>query len=297
MEKSNARGRLALLNLLLIFYALAGQVVHAESEAPFRLLRERLVSVPVYINGEGPFDFLLDTGTNTTLVAPDLAARLGLRFFDRMALVTVAGERVVPRARLSEVTLGGRSASDVEALVCDMASVRALDARLGGVLGQNFLSRFNYALRFDTRRLEFEDSGESAWRGTRVNVEQDDGRLIVSARMRGRAEAPLRLALDSAATAFILFGQQSENLAFAPASPNAMRAVTNAGSRPARIARLRSLYIGTETFKDLAVALIDEPAGVDERAEDGLLPTSLFRAVYFNHSEGYVIFNPRRADE
>jgi len=40
------------------------------------------------------------------------------------------------------------------------------------------------------------------------------------------------------------------------------------------------------------VALVRDPAARAARVEDGLLPTTLFRAVYFNHAGGYVIFNP-----
>ena len=34
--------------------------------------------VSVSINDRGPFDFLVDTGTNTTLIDPELATELGI---------------------------------------------------------------------------------------------------------------------------------------------------------------------------------------------------------------------------
>ena len=37
-----------------------------------------LVLVPAHVNGEGPFDFILDTGAATSLLAEDVAARLGV---------------------------------------------------------------------------------------------------------------------------------------------------------------------------------------------------------------------------
>ena len=50
--------------------------------------------------------------------------------------------------------------------------------------------------------------------------------------------------------------------------------------------------MGGTRLRDVPVALVSGAAGGEARAEDGLLPTSLFRAVYFNHAGGYVIFNP-----
>src|SRR5260370_8684674 len=45
----------------------------------------------------GPFDFLVDTGTNTTLIEADLAAELGLVPLDRLSLTTLTGSEPGPR--------------------------------------------------------------------------------------------------------------------------------------------------------------------------------------------------------
>src|SRR5215212_11871208 len=117
MKSLDARARLAALGLLLLINVTCPQVVRAaEGVVRLRLLGGRLPVVPVYLEGRGPFDFLLDTGTNSTIVTPEVAARLGLRPTDRVTLVTVAGESSLPRARLRRVTVGGSAASDVEAL-------------------------------------------------------------------------------------------------------------------------------------------------------------------------------------
>jgi predicted aspartyl protease len=279
--------------LLLTFNVSAARAVLAGEAASFRLLAERLVIVPVRVNGEGPFDFLLDTGTTTTLVTTELAARLSLRAADRLTLVTAAGERAAPRVRLTRLALGGREARDVEALALELDAVRRLDGRVAGVLGQNFLRHFNYALDYARRQIEF-DAGPCAWRGARVPFVTSEGKMIVPA--RPDAGPDFRLALDAGATALILF-RRPEGL---PASlglggpSGSARAVTEAGSRAATLARLAALRVGAERLSGLTVAFLPDADGGAPRAEDGLLPTSLFRAVYFNNAEGYVIFNPKR---
>ena len=293
MESRNRRTRLAALSLLLLIYAQGARVVRAEDAAHVRLLRGRLAVVPVYVNGEGPFDFLLDTGTTSTLITTELAARLGLRAADRVTLVTVAGERAVARAQLGRLEVGGRVAADVEALLCGLEQVRALDARLSGVLGQNFLERFNYTLDYGARLLRFEDEGGAPPRGERVPVERAEGRLLVAATPAGGAAHSLRLVLDAAATCPILFDELPGGLAPDPSARDVRLALTEAGGVGSRVARLRALRVGSLWLADLPVALLPDPAGRAARAEDGLLPTSLFRSVYFNNAEGFVIFDPR----
>jgi predicted aspartyl protease len=294
MKLYGARKGFAALGLLCLIYAQGARVVRAEGGVRLRLLAGRLPVVPVYLNGEGPFDFLLDTGTNSTVVTPGLAARLGLRIFDRVTLITVAGQSDVPRARLSRVEVGGRTAADVEALVSGLEALREIDPRVRGVLGQNFLERFNYTLDYRARVVEFEgDDGPPS--GERVPFAVEEGRLVVGAVCEAPAPRALRLVLDAAATGLVIFDDARRGLADVLSAGTATLMLTNAGGVEARLTRLPALRVGDSRLRDVPVALLADPARRDARAEDGLLPTSLFRAVYFNHAGGYVIFNPKTA--
>ena len=294
MNIRGTRKGFAALGLLCLIYASGAWVVRAEGRVRLRLLAGRLTVVPVHLNGEGPFDFLLDTGTNSTVVSPALAARLRLRPSDGVTLITVAGQRDVPRARLGRVEVGGRAAADVEALVSGLEPLSDLDPRLCGVLGQNFLERFNYTLDYDGRSLEFEsDAAPPA--GERVPFAVEEGRLVVGAVCDADAPRALRLVLDAAATGLVIFDDARRGLARILSPRAAALMLTEAGGVEARLARLPALRVGGSRLRDVPVALLRDPAGRDARTEDGLLPTSLFRAVYFNHASGYVIFNPKPA--
>src|ERR1044071_3837047 len=201
MKIRDARVRLAALGLLLLINVACPLVVRAEGSVGLRLLGGRLPVVPVYLEGQGPFDFVLDTGTNSTIVTPEVAARLGLRPADRVTLVTVAGERDVPRARLRSVSVGASAASDVEALVSGLEQIRELDPRVCGVLGQNYLGLFNYTLDYEGRAVEFEGAGGlPPPAGERVPFAVEEGKLIVAAFSEAHAERAMRLVLDAAAT-------------------------------------------------------------------------------------------------
>jgi predicted aspartyl protease len=48
-----------------------------------------LVAVPVYVNGKGPYDFTLDTGSGGDVLTPKLAKELGLKQDDSMGIMKV----------------------------------------------------------------------------------------------------------------------------------------------------------------------------------------------------------------
>ena len=293
MKITGARKGLAALGLLCLIYATGAGVVRAAEPTRLRLLAGRLPVVAVYLNGDGPFDLLLDTGTNTTIVSPALAARLGLRPVDSITLITVAGESDVPLTRLGKVEVGGRAASGVEAIVSGLEALSEIDPRVCGVLGQNFLGRFNYTLDYGGRAVEFEGDAVPP-SGERVPFATEEGKLVVVAVCDAPAPRALRLVLDAAASSLVIFDDARRSLSDKLAARAAGLMLTAAGGTEARLTRLPALRVGDSRLRDIPVALLNDPARRDARAEDGLLPTSLFRAVYFNHAAGYVIFNPKR---
>lgn len=270
---------------------LTDKTAGATSTIQFKLIRNQMIVIQVTLNGVGPFEFLLDTGTNTTIIEPELAQQLRLCPQDRLELMTVAGAQAVPHAQLGCVAVGSAVAENLEALITEMPSIRTLHAGIRGVLGQNFLARFNYLLDYGKRQIQFEGDGELAHRlgGMRVPFEQIEGLIVVDAQPTSLKS--WRLKLDSASADLILFAPltPSNGLEMVYRSNAWLATATGASSRAVQQGRLRALRIGETAFADLSVTALPP----DGRAEDGLLPMSLFRAVYVNHQEHYVILNPR----
>lgn len=71
--------------------------------------RSQRVTVPVTINGSGPYDFMIDTGSERTVVSTDIAAELGLEKLHSGSVVGVAGVRQVDIAYIPELTMGRQS--------------------------------------------------------------------------------------------------------------------------------------------------------------------------------------------
>ena len=72
----------------------------------FSLDEHGAIVVPVFIDGAGPFSFLLDTGSSRSAIGDDLAARLAAPAVARTLVVTAAGTAMRPVVRLGSVSLG-----------------------------------------------------------------------------------------------------------------------------------------------------------------------------------------------
>lgn len=283
--------RALLMSALSVTLALAASP--AKAAAQFKLVCDYLIVTSVTVNGAGPYEFLLDTGTSTTLLTTEFAQQLGLRPLDRIELITVIGSETVIRSRLSSLSLASARADEPEVLITELRAIRALHPGICGVIGQNFLSRFNYLLSYRDRRIEFElnDGPVSDLCGERLPFELAENRLLIKAQS-AVGERQFRLLLDSAAPGLILF---------TPVAPpdlvlNAQQMVTlgtDHGSTTAQQSRLRRLRLGSTVFADLPVTMTSLQSGA-ERIEDGLLPTVLFDSIYINHRQHFVILNPRR---
>ena len=285
MKKSVCRILFVAINILFTVFNLSAQ--SPETSVKFRLIQDYMIIVPVQINDSETLEFLLDTGTNTSVIVPEAAARLNLRAVDRIEIVTVAGSVIAPRSFPSRLALGGKSAANTEVLWSGLPELRRLDNRIIGILGQNFLRQFNFTLDFRERRINFADADENQFEQTaRLPFEKDKGEVLLTLKIK---QTNLKFVLDSGAADLILFASGCRKLEkrIVP-DEQLMQVSTNAGKNLTQTGWLDKLQVGDKSLPRLPVALLGEV----ERAEDGLLPMRLFRSVYFNNQEGYVILNP-----
>lgn len=107
--------------------------------------------VPVHINGEGPFDFVLDTGATFTCVSPSLSESLGLE--ERAGQVAygagIGGSGQVQLVGADSLRLGAAQAHDMTVCVVQLDQLEATGISIDGLLGLNFLREFRMLLDFE----------------------------------------------------------------------------------------------------------------------------------------------------
>jgi predicted aspartyl protease len=111
---------------------------------------------PVRVNGEGPFDFLVDTGSIFDLVDSERAAELGIASAGRYD-ASGAGDATMNLETAAGVGLGvddlDLSPQEVRVAPINAAIGRLEGRRLDGLLGYDFFSRFPVELDYEAATL------------------------------------------------------------------------------------------------------------------------------------------------
>jgi predicted aspartyl protease len=125
---------------------------------------------PVNINGQGPFQFLMDTGANVSCVSRALADKLDLTPGPSARVHTVVGVRDRPSVLIDHLQVGSRSRKAVKA-----PSLPFSTDGVDGVLGVDWLKGQRLVLGFKTKTLEITKSRED---------KPEQGQVLVPARRR-----------------------------------------------------------------------------------------------------------------
>jgi predicted aspartyl protease len=277
--------------LFSVAVAAACRNLQAEPEVHFRLVDGNLIVIPLNSGNGASFDFILDTGTDTTVIDPAVASRLSFVPEDRIEVVSLLGSRPVLRGFIPALSVGDSRVENLQVLLQKLPELRRLDSRIGGILGQNFLSHFNYILDYRRQvvRFESEDEVQEAIDGEHVAIEWKDDRMIVASEAQSRASASLRLVLDSGADSLVLLRKAAQTLDVPRESPSLQ--LVSGGQVEMQAGKVNVLMVGSAKLRQVAALLPDADPGVP--IGDGLLPTILFRALYVNNHEGFVVFNPQ----
>ena len=125
------------------------------------------IIVRATLNGAGPYDFILDTGAAITLIAPGVLSELGLSPVDGgVNVVGVAGKTVqAGTSVIEEVSLGGARVRDLKVASHDIPMLN--DARIVGLLGQDFLNYFVMNLNSANKTLTLTPHAGAAARADR----------------------------------------------------------------------------------------------------------------------------------
>jgi predicted aspartyl protease len=283
--------------LFFLLFAFTPTTSFASSTVDVRLVRHNIIVVPVSVNGEGPFDFMLDTGTTTSIVGEELARRLELQRVDRSLVTSAAGTTPVPRAQLRRLQMGPKTLLGMKVLCLDIETLQKLDKNIQGVLGQDFLSRFNFLLSYEKKQIEFEVGRQLARSvtGPCIKYEPIGRRVLIPVYNRNEMEAAGSLVLDTGAMGVVLFQPTSRKLALDlrldRLGPTELASFKN--RIRAHSGRARHLRVGDRQLRNTPVTVVAAKDAIEGRTEVGLLPGNLFQSVYFNHSENYVVLDPR----
>ncbi|GAB5487620.1 MAG: retropepsin-like aspartic protease [Parasphingorhabdus sp.] len=114
--------------------------------------RERM-TVPVSIEQHGPFDFIIDTAAQRTILSNEIAGNLNLEIEDTVTVVALAGNTTVNTVYVPELTLGKRSYGGLIS-----PTFRAINIGADGVLGLDSLQGQRVLFDFLSKKISVEDT-------------------------------------------------------------------------------------------------------------------------------------------
>lgn len=222
----------------------------------------------VYVNGHGPYSFLLDTGATANHLDAKLARAIGLKAAFESQLISSAGVIRAPGADGIEVQLDSARLGGQRFLFTGIDLIRQFEPGVQGVLGESFLSHFDFLLDLKGKRIEF-GTREPAPSEIRTPLRMAEARPLVSTSLG-------ELVLDSGTRWVTVFGVNSSG---AKSEMSTVAGSLWVGTVP------RKLLIDGRAFWSGQAIAVPQPA---ETGAQGLLPVGVFKSVYFCNSGGYV---------
>ena len=275
---------------------------------PFHLVHSSRIIVPVVINHTGPYDFLVDTGAESTTVDPLLATELHLKTQGLTAVAGVGFSTHASFAYLDLLEAGSHSVTNHPVVVQDLQPFQAADLHFRdvifrGILGGDFLGHFDVLIDYAHSMLCLDDSKvmKAAVKGRHIALVTPPQTpdeiplttlLIIPVDLSGFARR-LLLTLDSGANTPFLFNHA---VYLTPGLRETRQRDGYGGDGAKRefsILPPQSMQIGSLNIPDVSFATPGESGdNVLTSKEDGLLTTVLFRRVFISYADRFVVLDP-----
>lgn len=220
--------------------------------------RARRMTVPVSIEGQGPFSFVIDTGAERTVLSRKLADSLELEAEPQARLMSIAGSSTVDMVYVPTLTMGSKSYGG-------LISPVLLEKNIGaeGMLGLDSLQDQRIIFDFARNELNVEDASKARKNSSRreivVTAKRLSGQLIFTeASISG---VRVNVIVDTGAQVSIANSTLKNRLIKrAKESGDEEMLIAVTGDRlGVEFSRARDFRIGRARFASLDIAFADAP--------------------------------------
>jgi hypothetical protein len=132
---------------------------------------ETRLTVPVRVNGRGPYNFIVDSGADTSVVGLRIARGLELPLGTPAILNGMTSRNIVDRVKVDQMTIGTTTIRDLQ-----LPALREADLGGDGMIGIDALTQQRLMMDFEKRLIKVEDA--------RIPVRSYPGEIVVTAKRR-----------------------------------------------------------------------------------------------------------------
>ncbi len=236
-------------------------------------LRDSHVYVDIMVNGQGPFQFIYDTGAAITVIDKGLAESLALEMHGKLA-AGGAGKNAAELNLTSGVNFAmpGIEVRNQTIAVLDIENLleERVGTRIDGILGFGFISRFVTEIDHAGSRIGFHDPETFRYEGPGVVVPLtiDNSEPHIQATVRGYGAKPVTgtFLLDTGFSGAVSltgpFEQKNNILETMPRIVERKGGFGVGGEASSKFGRLQSLEVGGLVFEEPAISVSLDEAGV-----------------------------------
>jgi len=288
-----------------IVLAATATTLHSESRCPgnveslpYRSLNRHQMVVSVSINHSGPYSFMLDTGTQMTMIDPSLAAELHLTSSGDAGVRSGGVNSTATVAEVDLLEVGSHQVAGLKVLVFDLGIPQGATRNLRGVLGEDFLKQFDLLIDNahsmvcldETGRMRAEVKGRRVELLAPISGADDLARPLIVAVKLSDGMRPVRLEVDSGADVCMLYDTPTYM------ALGLFKGVSLQGTGASGAVRtFRAIPPQTMTVGSVAIERVPFMtfAGGQKAAHssdfDGLLSMGLFKRVFIAHADHFAV--------
>jgi predicted aspartyl protease len=231
------------------------------AKVKFRLAggAQPLILLPVHVNDQGPFDFILDTGAGTSLLSSDLSQQLKVKVVGSKEGQSAGGKISVSLAKVDSLAVGEAKLEEVDVGIVDLTHIgKTIGAKIDGDLGYNFLKHFRIAIDYRECVIRFDDPKrvESFGRTPQTEVAMrlaSPAKPLVLVDVHANGRGPFQFAIDTGTSTTAITPELAKQLGVAssPIGP-----VTTGGAHvDVTAGRLKSFQVGGAKVDKMAVVV------------------------------------------
>ena len=188
--------------------------------------------VPVSVNGSAPLWFVLDTAASSSVISPATRDLLRLERDGPVDVTGAGGQSSYETTKLRSLSVGELTATDVGAVVVDLKRFEATGAgsrRLAGILGHDFLRRYDFAVDLPRNVIRLQPIGGPPLAASGAacvpNLADDPGWVVIDVAVNG---APVRAIVDTGAGRSVFNWPAARAAGVTESTPGVVRATTDA---------------------------------------------------------------------
>jgi predicted aspartyl protease len=221
-----------------------------------------LILLPVEVNGEGPFEFIFDTGAGTSLLSSELGQKLGIKILGSKEGQSAGGVVSVSLAKVSSLAVASAKLDDVDVGLVDLSHIgKTVGAKIEGDLGYNFLKHFRITLDYRKSEIRFDDPKRFELAGQSTAVTEVAMRLASPAKplilvdVYANGRGPFQFAIDTGTSTTAITPEVARQLGVASSPIGA--ATTGGAHVDVTAGVLQSFQVGGARIHNSTVVVAD----------------------------------------